>query len=389
LKHQGNTYILLYDPLDQQINFEGVLRPHKESEVQNIQNFLVKVHAVVNGTLKLSFRKLRFINSVAYKALIDYILYIRSSDKPIPIKIIGSDVINWEKKILPNLRNVWADKVEFSIYDQDFYGSQGVVEASNFIPVLRNQTRILWQVEKAILEKHGCKPNLKIADICCGCGDVALLIAKELEPNFVLGLDHSKASIDYARALQKEQGIVNAEFCLGDASAILLEDDSFDFVICRLSLQIFDKPQEIIGELYRITKPGGRVYLTCEDLSLIVSYPNEKEVAEHYDRVIELCNRLNMDFMSGRKLYSLLKNFKVKDIKVDHIVVDTNNSDRESFSKVVESWKFFCCESVADTVKLSEEERQTLVKGFDTHLRTIRHPDGYTNWTMIAVSGEK
>lgn len=50
---------------------------------------------------------------------------------------------------------------------------------------------------------------------------------------------------------------------------MLLRDNQFDFVTCRHSLQIFDRPEMLLRELYRICKPGGRVYITNEKIRIV------------------------------------------------------------------------------------------------------------------------
>ncbi|MEZ4619305.1 MAG: hypothetical protein R2867_27875 [Caldilineaceae bacterium] len=82
--------------------------------------------------------------------------------------------------------------------DRDFYRSQEIIEDADFIPLLRNQTRILWPLEHDVLTRHGLRSGMRVADICCGCGDVPLLISRELEPSFMLGIDHSAAAVAYA-----------------------------------------------------------------------------------------------------------------------------------------------------------------------------------------------
>jgi hypothetical protein len=48
MNHNAATYTLNYDPLDQQINFEGILRPVTEDEISKILNYLKQVHVSTN-----------------------------------------------------------------------------------------------------------------------------------------------------------------------------------------------------------------------------------------------------------------------------------------------------------------------------------------------------
>ncbi len=387
MKYEKASYALVYDPLDQQINFEGIFRPVDEEETAAVFKYLVEIYDQVQGTLRLNFRRLRYINAVGVRALSLFIAYARGRNA-LKIKVIASGVLAWSERVLPNLCSIW-DEVEFSVYDKNFYKSQGIVEDLDFIPLLRNQTRILWPREKEVLEHHGLSKGMTVADICCGCGDVPLLICREFEPGFMLGIDHSEAAIEYARNLQDEFSVSNAEFKRGDATALMLDDERFDFVLCRLSLQIFSQPELILKELVRITKPGGRIYTLCEDYDLIVGHPESELIRETYERAAVYGDQMGMDLRSGKKLYGMLAQARLEDIRTDYIIVDTNGADREAFARVIESWRTFSVFTIGDSLNLSQEEQDTLLSGYDAQLRTIRSPYGYATWGMVACSGRK
>jgi SAM-dependent methyltransferase len=383
----GERYTISFDALDQQVNFDGVLRTVNKADLAAVRDYLVDTHDRLDGTMRLNFRKLRYINSVGFTALVEFLKYAKQANK-LAIKLIGSKVITWEVKTLPALPALW-DGIEFVLYDDKFYGSQGIIEDAEFIPLLRNQTRLLWPMEKDVLVRHGLLPGMKVADVCCGCGDVALLIAKELGPSIVVGVDHSLPALDHAVKLQNEFNVLNIDFRLGDATALMIEDEVFDFVICRLSIQVFSKPEEILKELHRILKPGGRMYLLGEDYDLIVGYPNDLEIRRVYDKAGKYGTDIGMDLYNGKKLYSILTSLKLADIRLDYINIDTVNSDRKLFGDMISSWRHFSADTIGRELSISEEEKQLLLAGYDAHLQTVRHPFGYTKWTVVAASGEK
>jgi ubiquinone/menaquinone biosynthesis C-methylase UbiE len=387
MNYSKPTYHLSYDALDQQVNFEGILRLIDEDDVAGVFGYLVGIHDQIQGTLRLSFRKLRYINAEGMRALSMFVAFARDR-ATLNLKVIASGVLAWSVRFLPNLRALW-DRVEFIVHDDGFYGSQTIIEDVDFIPLLRNQTRILWPQERAVIQRHGLARGMRVADICCGCGDVPLLAIRELGPSFILGVDHSEAAIEYARGLQAEFDVRNAEFQRGDATALLLDDNSFDFVSCRLSLQIFSQPDQIVRELIRITRPGGRIYITGEDYDLIISHPDEEAVRSTYQRTAAYASDLGIDLRNGRKLASMLGEARLEDLRVDHMVVDTHNSEREAFAAMVERWRDFAIFSVGGSLGLSEADRETLLAGYNAHLRSIRRPQGYSSWTIIACSGRK
>ena len=387
MKFKANSYSLSFDLLDQQVEFEGTFRPVSQEEANEVFGFLAGIHDQVEGVLRLSFRRLRYINARGVQALSHFIRHAREKDR-ISIQLVASAVLAWSEHILPNLVSLW-DKVEYQVHDRNFYKSQGNIEDIDFIPLLRNQTRILWPLEKEVLHRHGLAKGMKVADICCGCGDVPLLVSREFHPSFIMGVDHSEAAMEYARKLQSDFAIRGAEFQRGDATALMIHDDSYDFVLCRLSLQIFSQPEQILRELIRITRPGGRIYTLCEDYDFIVGDPEGESIRETYGRATAYGADLGMDLASGKKLYGMLSRARLEDIKTDHIVVDTNNTDRESFARVIASWRDFSVFTIGDTLHLSKEDQASLLAGYDAHLRTIRDPNGYTTWTMVACSGRK
>ena len=387
MMYTGSTYSLSYDPLDQQINFEGAFRSSAEDEIFKVFQYLTEIHDQVQGTLRLNFRRLRYINAEGIKIISKFVSYARECDRLV-IKIIVSGVLAWSERVLPNLCAIW-NKVEFIVHDAHFYGGQEIIEDLDFIPLLRNQTRILWPQEKDVLKRHGLARGMKVADICCGCGDVPLLICREFEPAFMLGVDHSEAAVEYARTLQAEFKVRNAEFQRGDATALLLGDETFDFVTCRLSLQIFSKPEQILKELVRITKPGGRIYVTGEDYDLIIGSPEEDAIRETYTQAVGYGEQLGMDLRNGKKLYSMLSQARLEDIRVDQVVVDTSNTDRNAFAQVIESWRTFSVFTIGNQLHISQADQESLLAGYDAHLRTIRDPHGYATWVMLAASGRK
>jgi ubiquinone/menaquinone biosynthesis C-methylase UbiE/ABC-type transporter Mla MlaB component len=387
MNHITATYTLRYDPLDQQVNFEGSLRLINKEEIAQIVRYLQQIHNQVEGILRLNFQRLRYINAAGMRALALFIDYARQQNA-LTITIIASSVIAWSERVLPTLRAIW-DKVEVSVYDKNFYKSQEIIEDDAFIPLLRNQTRILWPLEKGVMRQHGLKAGMRVADICCGCGDVPLLISREFAPSYILGIDHSAAAVAYARNLQTEFNIHNAEFQRGDATTLMVNDNSFDFVSCRLSLQIFSEPELILRELMRITKPGGRVYVTCEDYDLIVGHPEDELIRETYTRAAVYGDQMGMDLRSGKKLFSMLTQARLEDVRTNHIMLDTANADRAAFAQVIESWKAFSVYTIGNDLGLDEEAQATLLAGYEAQLRAIRSATGFTTWGIVACSGQK
>lgn len=123
-------------------------------------------------------------------------------------------------------------------------------------PEIRRVRRTAWEALRPA-------PGQRLLDAGCGAGDVSRELAAAVTPGGeVVALDHSAATLAAARE-RHDGGAIR--YVTGDVSALDLADDSFDGVWCERVLQHVDDADGAIGELIRITRPGGRVCLLDTD----------------------------------------------------------------------------------------------------------------------------
>ena len=72
------------------------------------------------------------------------------------------------------------------------------------------------------------------------------------------GMDPSAKGLDYARAAARGQGRA-ADIRQGVGEAIPFGDASFDCVVCTFTLCSVDDPAQVLREMRRVLKPGGRL----------------------------------------------------------------------------------------------------------------------------------
>ena len=101
------------------------------------------------------------------------------------------------------------------------------------------------------------------------CGPAAISRALAPKVGRVQGVDLTPAMVEKAREEATAEGIENAEFAVGDATALEFEDASFDGVVTRFSFHHIPAPQRVLAEMARVVRPGGWVIvsdlLTDED----------------------------------------------------------------------------------------------------------------------------
>ncbi|HKJ26442.1 MAG TPA: methyltransferase domain-containing protein [Anaerolineales bacterium] len=101
------------------------------------------------------------------------------------------------------------------------------------------------------------KAGMNILDVGCGTG--AFLAFYQRYKCNLYGIDMSPAMMTIAR----ERLGTGVNLHLGSAADMPYEDDFFDFVVSMLVLHEMDPPLrlEVLGEINRVLKPGGRVLL--------------------------------------------------------------------------------------------------------------------------------
>lgn len=101
-----------------------------------------------------------------------------------------------------------------------------------------------------------------ILDIATGTGDFAILAARRLDPDRIIGVDISEGMMDVGREKVKEEGLDGTIFFMKDDSTNLtFEDNTFDAVTVAYGARNFDNLQAGLSEMYRVLVPNGHLML--------------------------------------------------------------------------------------------------------------------------------
>ncbi len=99
---------------------------------------------------------------------------------------------------------------------------------------------------------------VKVADLGCGTGSLAVLLAESGVE--VVGIDLSPAMVEQAKRKARLAGLA-IEFHVGDASDPDLPDEYFDVVLSRYLLWTLSDPVAALSRWVRLLKPHGRLVL--------------------------------------------------------------------------------------------------------------------------------
>lgn len=131
------------------------------------------------------------------------------------------------------------------------------------------KTYAMWQYEKGIdtikfyLEHTSPDDMFKdkdVLDIGCGAAGKSLYYLS-LGAKSVTGMDIVASYEKEAYALEDKLGLSGFKFVVGDAANTKFDDNSFDTVIMNDAMEHVSKPDKVLKEVYRILKPGGKLYV--------------------------------------------------------------------------------------------------------------------------------
>lgn len=149
------------------------------------------------------------------------------------------------------------DRARAEIYDQAFYP---VVTHFTFALQPSAAARLKF-IKKAVAKMTDERAS--VADLGCGSG-VLLSEVLAMKPEWSgHGLDISQTSITYARRLAEHKGVAGrAEFRRGDIASLPYQDESLDLVIASEVIEHMPEPEQVIREIARVLRPGGKLILT-------------------------------------------------------------------------------------------------------------------------------
>src|ERR1700722_12460867 len=111
-----------------------------------------------------------------------------------------------------------------------------------------------------LVQKLGVARGMKVLDLGCGDGTTALPEAR-LGAD-VLGVDIAANLVEAGNKRAKEAGLANCRFQEGDASDLRdLKDATFDLVVSIFGAMFAPKPFDVVKEMTRVTRPGGRIVM--------------------------------------------------------------------------------------------------------------------------------
>lgn len=222
----------------------------------------------------------------------------------------------------------------------------------------------------------GIKPNHRALDVGCMTGITTKYLSNLCRE--VVGIDANPDRTIYALEHHCNS---STKFIHHDIIKPWLNDlGFFDFVWCRFYLEYHAKEtKQILRNMLRYVSPGGLVCLIDLDLNCLIHYPVPEVSQETFDKIAQYTySNLNFDAYVGRKLYTLMVDAGLTDlrVKVDgYNVIAGEPTELDLFN--------WAC----------KQEKLTELIPFDDATEAVdksfKSPQGFTYTPIIQVVGRK
>jgi len=116
---------------------------------------------------------------------------------------------------------------------------------------------VLWRI--ATTRAVNPQADERVLDLAAGTGTSSVALAKS--GAHVVAADFSPGMLEVGRQKHGQNPLL--EFVEADATKLPFADNSFEAVTMSFGLRNVVEPKKALAELYRVTKPGGRIVI-CE-----------------------------------------------------------------------------------------------------------------------------
>lgn len=169
-------------------------------------------------------------------------------------------------------------------------------QAEAFEDPARN--RVFTADARWVFERLPLGPEDVVLDVAAGTGHAARQLAATARA--VVALDATEAMLGQGQARARAEGRDNVVFMRGDAANLPFLDGSFDIVVSRFAVHHFERPEDVVAEMARCTRPGGHVAL----VDLVAD--DDPAAAEEQNRLERLRDPSHARMLAAIEIQALL-----------------------------------------------------------------------------------
>ena len=175
----------------------------------------------------------------------------------------------------------------------------------------------------------GVRDGDTVLDVGSGTGSLTAALARIAPSSRIVGID---PSAPYVALAQSQQGSALIEFEAGDAQQMRFDNAAFDRTLSLLVVNFIPDARKALGEMKRVTKPGGTVAAAVWD------YGDGMEMLRvFWDEAVALTpaaaakDERNMPFCRRGELATLWREQGLQDVVEEGLTVETRFASFDDF----------------------------------------------------------
>lgn len=172
------------------------------------------------------------------------------------------------------------------------------------------------------MEKIRVTPGSWVLDVGSGLGQLTHLMAAATgSSGFCLGIEKDARQLEKAVELSAHLDVKPA-YRLGEATVLPLrpeETGRFDLAHTRFLLEHVTSPVQVVSEMKKALRPGGRIWLADDDHQAMTLFPEPSGFQELWTAYTDAFVEIGCDPFIGRKLHKLLLDQGFEDIRIDTV----------------------------------------------------------------------
>jgi SAM-dependent methyltransferase len=175
-----------------------------------------------------------------------------------------------------------------------------------------------------MLDRIGVGAGWCCLDLGCGPGGITRLMSERIGASGrVVGLDADPVFIEHARS----HAPANVEFVIGNAYRSQLPTGGFDLAHMRFVASTAGKPEALMREAIRLTRPGGIVALQEPDMASLNCYPPHPAWERLKSALQGAFTSVGADINLAQRLYGLARQAGLADVQYRPFVIGVRSVD--------------------------------------------------------------
>ena len=118
------------------------------------------------------------------------------------------------------------------------------------------------EIARALFPRGIISSDMSVLEVGCGPGFYSRRLARLYPAVRTIGIDRSSRLIAEARRLASLAALTNCHFREGDVESLSGCTEAVDAIVSSRLLLVVANREPVISEIFRVLKPGGRLFLT-------------------------------------------------------------------------------------------------------------------------------